>query len=201
MLPNAIKETAELLRKLPQIGPRQAHRLALFLFRNPDLREEIGKALAGLGDKTKLCETCFRITEESPCTICRNASRDTRILTVVEEDTDLAQIEETGAFKGRYFVLGSRFNPNKGGPQEQGLRIKELKNRITKDADTIKEILLAMNPTVEGELLSQTLRKELAPFCEKHHITLTQLGRGLPTGGEIEYADEETLRQSLAHRG
>src|SRR3989344_8392363 len=137
-LPKALKDTAHLLRQLPQIGPRQATRLALFLFRNDTLRTQIGTQLNTLRERAALCDICFRIAEENPCALCRNKARDTSVLAVVEEDTDLEQIETTGAFQGRYFVLGGRFNPNRGTAEEQGLRIAELKDRLTNQGKTLR---------------------------------------------------------------
>lgn len=196
-LPKALRETANLLRQLPQIGPRQAGRLTLTLFRNRALREELAEKLRALGDAATLCERCFRITEETPCTVCRDQNRDRTILAVVEEDTDLEQIEMTGAYTGRYFVLGGRFNPNRGTAEEQGLRIAELKKRISEEASSLREVILAMNPTIEGDMLALSLMRELKDL----RVPLTRLGRGLPIGGEIEYADEETLKSALEHRG
>lgn len=196
-LPNRFRETADLIRQLPQIGPRQALRLTLFLFRNDKLREALAENLAHLEDAAALCTTCFLITEKSPCSICSDKSRDTSLLTVVEEDTDLEQLEKTGVFHGKYFVLGGRFNPNRGTPAQQGIRIEELKRRLEKEAAGLKEIILAMNPTVEGDALALTLMREL----KETNVPLTRLGIGLPLGGEIEYADEETLKQALERRG
>jgi len=196
-LPKPLKETAFLLRQLPQIGPRQAGRLAVFLFRNENLRQELIERLKGLNTGVHICERCFRIAEKSPCALCSDKARDTAILAVVEEDTDLENLESTHSFSGSYFVLGGRFNPHRGAPEEQGLRIKELQARITQDAKKLHEVILAMNPTVEGDILALALMRTLKPSG----VSLTRLGRGLPVGGEIEYADEETLKSALKHRG
>ena len=196
-LPKAISETANLLRQLPQIGPRQATRLALFFFRNDALRRDVATRLGNLRETATLCAECFRITESSPCPTCSDPHRDRQLLAVVEEDTDLEQLERTGAFSGRYFVLAGRFNPNRGMPQEQGLRLEELRQRLNRDRTTINEVILAMNPTVEGDMLALELMREL----KETGVPLTRLGRGLPVGGEIEYADEETLKSALKHRG
>lgn len=196
-LPRALTETAHLLRQLPQIGPRHAGRLALFLFRNNEMRTELSKKLSVLNASATLCEICFRITEQSPCAMCKDETRDKGLLAVVEEDTDLEQLEATQSFNGRYFVLGGRFNPNRGGLSEQGLKTKELKDRVTKESTSLTEVILAMNPTVDGDMLALMLMRDL----KETGVPLTRLGRGLPVGGEIEYADEETLKSALRHRG
>lgn len=196
-LPNRFRETADLIRQLPQIGPRQALRLTLFLFRHDKLREALAEHLARLQDAAALCTSCFRMTEKSPCSVCSDKNRDVSLLAVVEEDTDLEQLEKTGVFRGRYFVLGGRFNPNRGTPAQQGIRVKELKQRLEEKATELKEVILATNPTVEGDALALTLMREL----KETGVPLTRLGIGLPLGGEIEYADEETLKQALERRG
>lgn len=195
--PKSINELANALRQLPQIGPRHAGRLAVFLFRNTDVREAIFKQLENLGKDTMLCDACFRITEKSPCAVCRDKNRDATLLAVVEEDTDVEQLERTRAFHGRYFVLGGRFNPNRGAPETQGLRIPELKTRLAHEGPKLQEVLLATNPTAEGDALALLLMREL----KETGVPLTRLGRGLPVGGEIEYADEETLKGALQRRG
>lgn len=197
MLPKALRETAQTLRHLPQIGPRQALRMALFLFRNENDRKELVNQLAQLGSAATLCSLCFRISEKTPCDICVARDRDASILAVVEEDTDLEQLEGTHAFSGRYFVLGGRFNEHRGGPEDQGLRVAELKKRLMREKPSLHEVVLAMNPTVEGDALALTLMRELRDLG----VPITRLGRGLPVGGEIEYADEETLKSALEHRG
>lgn len=196
MLPKPLQDVADALRQLPQIGPRQAGRLALFLFRQPTLRKELTERLEALGRNTARCSQCFRVAEENPCSICQDAHRDRSILMVVEEDADFDGIEQTRAFRGTYAVLGGRFSPARGMPEEQGLRIRDLVSRVAGKTEEIREIILAMNPTPEGEALAQLLTQKLKPLGVK----LTRLGRGLPVGGEIEYADEETLRGALAHR-
>lgn len=196
-LPKGLRDTAHLLRQFPQIGPRQALRMALFLFRNDALRKDLIAQFEKLQSGMLLCESCFRISEATPCAICADKDRDQGLLAVVEEDTDLEQLEATHTFPGRYFVLGGRFNPNRGGPAEQGLHINELKAHLQREGQKLQEVVLAMNPTAEGDMLALTLMREL----KETGVPLTRLGRGLPVGGEIEYADEETLKSALEHRG
>lgn len=197
MLPKPLRDTAFLLRQLPQIGPRQAGRLTVFLFRNEKLRQDLVERLKNLNAGVHICERCFCIAEKSPCGLCGDKTRDTAILAVVEEDTDVENLENTHSFSGSYFVLGGRFNPHRGAPEEQGLRVKELTKRITKESKNLREVILAMNPTAEGDMLALALMRILKPSG----VSLTRLGRGLPVGGEIEYADEETLKSALKHRG
>ena len=197
ILPNKIQALAEALRALPQIGPRQAIRTAVFLFRNAATAETLTQALANLSDGTLTCERCFRISEENPCAICTNANRDATLLLVLEEDTDLEQIEQTGAYKGKYFVLGGRFSTSRGTSLDQGLRVDELRRRLQEDKERLQEVILAISPTSEGE----ALLAELGRIVKEAGITSSQLGRGLPVGGEVEYADEETLRSALENRG
>lgn len=160
------------------------------------MRDAIARALSEVSAETLTCERCFRITDTNPCDICTSKKRDTTQLLIVEEDTDLAQIESTGAYQGRYFVLGGRFSTKRGPAAEQGLRMPELKARLENDKDVVEEVIVAINPTVEGEALI----RDVTRLAKDAGLSASRLGRGLPTGGEIEYADEETIRESLKHR-
>lgn len=196
MLPARLQEAADALRALPQIGPRQSLRLAIFLFRNSTARTTIINALTALGEGDLTCERCYRITDTNPCSLCTDQNRDRSLLMIVEEDTDLEQMESTGAYTGQYFVLGGRFSASRGQAQEQDLRINELRARLNDEKDHLNEVILAISPTLEGE----TLLMELRRLARDLGIKTSQLGRGLPTGGEIEYADEETLKSAFTHR-
>ena len=197
-LPRPLTNAQNLLRRLPGIGPKQALRIGLFLLRQGELCETLAQTLVKLGQETVSCNDCFRIVDRTRerCDQCISRSRDASLLAVVEEDIDLEQIEKTGVFAGKYFVLGGRFSPRGGDPLHQSLRITELTQRIERDKATLKEIVLAMNPTAEGDAMALFLMRELKPVGVK----LTRLGRGLPLGGEIEYADEETLKGAIEHR-
>ena len=197
-LPRPLTNAQNILRRLPGIGPKQALRIGLFLLRQGELREALAETLIRLGKETALCKDCFRIIEQGMerCDQCISHSRDNSQLAIVEEDIDLEQIEKTGAYSGNYFVLGGRFSPRGGDPQRQGLRLPELKQRLEQGRTTLKEAVIATNPTAEGDALALYLIRELKPFG----ITITRLGRGLPLGGEIEYADEETLKGAIEHR-
>src|SRR3989338_8633456 len=197
-LPRALVALATALRRLPGIGPRPALRLCFFLFRYKPIAQAIALALKTPSQKIHLCPKCFRLisTGEQTCTICANRLRRKPTLAIVEEDIDADQLEKTGAFQGLYFILGGRFSPRGGALEQQGLRINELKARIMQEKDFLEEIVLATNPTADGDALTLYLLRELKPFG----IKTTRLGRGLPLGGEIEHADEETLKGAIEHR-
>lgn len=195
-LPPNIRALADALRQLPQIGPRQALRLALILYRDPSMRSAISDALSNVGTDTLTCERCFRITDTNPCNLCTDRKRDASRLLVVEEDTDLGQIESTGAYHGQYFVLGGRFHTKRGPAEDQGIRLHDLRTRLKADHDSLEEIIIAINPTFEGEALIV----EVANIAREFNIGTSRLGRGLPTGGELEYADEETIKAALDSR-
>lgn len=188
MLPDPIKKFVEVFAKLPGIGPRQATRIAFHMAnQGKNYVAETAKAVANLGNLS-VCASCFTaIPENSVCAICSNPKRNSKIIAVVEKETDLASIEKTGRFEGRYLVLGEL---KKDGilNEMQKLRLKTLKNA--------NEIILAINPTTYGDINAEMISQELKNSAKK----LTRLGRGIPTGGEIEFADEETLGSALEHR-
>lgn len=191
MIPQPIKKFVEIIAKLPAIGPRQAIRTAFYLIRaGKDEIKELADAIYGL-QKLKPCSQCFFVHEnqDSLCPICSDKSRNKDVIAVVEKETDLLSLEQTGKFNGRYFIIG---NLRKNGEldAEQKLRLKALK------ALKPKEIILAINPTAYGDAAAFFLQQELKNDAEK----ITRLGRGIPTGGEIEFADEETLGSALENR-
>lgn len=197
-LPASIRSLAAELSELPSIGPRQALRLAFHLVhRGRAVSDNLAAALAGL-NLLKTCERCFFIHENQGlfCSICENGSRNEKVVMVVEKETDLISIENTNRFKGRYLVLGEM--PRTGVLTEnQKQRLAALARSLAalpgKKAD---EIILAFNPTGLGDFHASLATKELAPFAVK----ITRLGRGLPSGGEIEFADDETLGSALEGR-
>jgi len=196
-LPKQITDLADVLRGLPQVGQRQAMRFALALVRDGQLRAELAAAIAALGGATARCARCLRLAETSPCRLCADSHRDQSLLLVVEEDTDLEHLEGTGAYHGQYFVLGGRFTASRGTAEEQGLSLSALAARLTESKGTLKELIIAANPTIDGD----TLALELQRVAKTAGVATSRLGRGLPTGGEIEYADDDTLRESLQKRG
>lgn len=192
--PPPIARLIEALVKLPGIGPKTASRLAFYLLRAPD--EEVmalAEALRELKQQTRLCEVCFHITDESPCAICRDERRDHRVICVVEEPLDVLAIERTGEYTGVYHVLHGVISPMDGiGPEH--LRIRELVERVQREAP--REVILATNPSLEGENTAVYIHRLLAPMG----VRITRLARGLPVGGDLEYADEITLVRALQGR-
>jgi recombination protein RecR len=197
-LPDPIKRVAEALTKLPGIGPRQAIRLAFHLAgENKGEVKNLADNIDALRN-LKICDWCFFIHQNDGnlCDTCGNPSRNQAVIMVVEKETDLVSIENTGKFAGRYFLVGEV--PKTGIlDAAQKLRLQVLKDFIAKElGGKAQEIILGFNPTSLGDLQSSLLYKELAPLAEK----ISRLGRGLPTGGEIEFADDETLGASLERR-
>lgn len=199
MLPNPIKTFVDLFSRLPSIGPRQATRLAFYLSNlGKNKIREISTAVSELADLTT-CSRCFRthIGSNKLCSICNDPTREKGLIAVVEKETDLLSLEKTKKFRGWYLVIGEMSKSGELEP-EQKLRLSALKNVIKKElSGTAKEIILATNLTVYGDLNASTLKKELEDYAQK----ITRLGRGIPTGGEIEFADEDTLSSALEKRG
>lgn len=202
MIPSPLRETADIIKKMPGIGPRQALRCAFYILRNPSMREDLKEVLLKI-NYVKNCSSCFRYIQLAPnatyeiCSLCLDKKRDKNSICVVEEDVDLEQLEKADAFSGQYFVLGGRLMLNH---DPRSLRINELKQRVLDDRN-IKEIIMAMSPTAEGNAAFLWLRQEiLSSSGNAPQVRITRLGIGMPQGGEIEYADEETLRGALKHR-
>lgn len=182
----------EEFNKLPGIGPKTAQRLTFYLLRMPaDDARALAAAIVEVKERIGFCSTCFNITESDPCWVCRGA-RDRTMICVVEEPLDVLALERTGAYKGLYHVLHGAISPMEGiGPEE--LRIRELLGRL---ADGVVEVILATNPNLEGEATAMYLTKLLSPLGPR----VTRLARGLPVGGDLEYADEITLTRALEGR-
>ncbi len=198
MLPEPIKKFIEIFSTLPSIGTRQATRLAFKLIDSGKAKiEEMAEAVSDL-KYLKLCFQCFFVhqNKDNLCDICRDPNRHQSIIAIVEKETDLISLERTKKFKGRYLILGEL---SKTGVMEsvQKLRLNNLKSWIKqKLGGQAEEIIIAINPTTFGDLNASMIAKELSSFAKK----ITRLGRGIPTGGEIEFADEETLGQALERR-
>ena len=190
----SIEDLAEKFSKLPGIGRKTAHRLALYILKIP--REEVvslAKALVNVKDKVRSCSQCSNITEVDPCPVCSNTKRERDLICVVEDPSDVLAVERTNDYHGLYHVLGGALSPLDGiGPEE--LKIKELLQRISQN--NIAEIILALNPNVEGEATILYLSKLLKPLG----IRLTRIARGLPVGSDLEFADEATLSRALEGR-
>lgn len=195
-LPSSVQNLIDELAKLPGIGPKTAERLTFYLLRSSDNDiSGLGQAVLNLKGKIKTCSCCFNLSETDPCTICADESRDASKICVVEEPLDLLALEKTGEYKGLYHVLGGAISPVEGiGPDN--LLIKELLIRLQKNKDKTKELILATNPSLEGEATAMYLKKLL----ESLGIKITRIARGLPMGAELEYADEITLTRALEGR-
>ncbi len=189
-----IERLVKALRILPGVGEKTATRFAYFLLAgSAEAAEELGDAISRLRQDVVMCEGCFNLTEKSPCAICRDPERETGQLCVVEEPADLASIERSGVFRGRYHVLGGALAPLDGvGPD--GLRVGPLVERVR--AGGVDEIILATNPNPEGEATALYVAEQLSPFG----VTVTRIGYGMPIGGDLEYVDAVTVRKSLENR-
>ena len=192
--PAPIERLVGALKRLPGIGEKSATRLAFFLLGAPEPTvRELAEAIGRLKDEILLCEVCFDLTDESPCSICRDERRDATVICVVEEPADLVAIERSRSFRGRYHVLGGTLAPIDGvGPNE--LRIAELEARVA--AGEIGEVVLATNPTAEGDATAHFVSDRLA----NSGVKLTRIAYGMPLGGDLEYADHVTIGRSMENR-
>lgn len=195
-LPEPVQNLIDAFARLPGIGPKTASRLTFYLLRAPeDLSHSLSQALLGIKQDTGLCEVCFNITHKDrpTCEICASQQRDHLTLCVVEEPLDVLAIEKTAGFNGLYHVLHGVLSPIEGiGPED--LRIKDLMERL--QSQDFKEVILATNPSMEGDATAMYLHELIAPLG----IRVTRLARGLPVGGDLEYADQNTLLRALAGR-
>lgn len=195
MLPNSLKNLIDHFSKLPGIGQRAATRLVFFLLNQPtqDLKD-FAQSIIELKTKTKICQNCFNLSSETLCTICSDKKRNPLIICMVENILDIIPLERTKQFGGLYHVLGGLISPTEGLTPEK-LKIKELVARIKKHPEQV-EVILAFNPTVEGDATALYLERILKPLGAK----ITRLARGLSAGGDLEYTDEATLINALKNR-
>ena len=189
-----IQRLIEALERLPGIGPKSASRLAFYILRMPDDQvQELADAIASLQEQIVYCSRCQNLSETDPCAICSDPGRDQHLVCVVEDPLDVVAIERTGVYKGLYHVLHGVINPVEGiGPED--LRVDALLARL--DREPIEEVLIATNPNMEGEATAMYLARLLHP----KGVRVTRLARGLPVGGDLEYADEITLSRALEGR-
>lgn len=192
--PEPVARLIDALQRLPGIGPKTAQRLTFFLLKRPaDEVRELSASLVAVKERIVYCRTCFNVTDEDPCRICADPARDGRLLCVVEEPNDLLAMERTGEYRGRYHVLLGALSPLDGiGPDD--LKVRELLARI--EAGAVEEAILATNPNVEGEATALYLAKLLRPLG----LRVTRIARGVPVGGDLEYADQVTLSKALEGR-
>lgn len=199
-IPKSIANLIEAFESLPGIGPKTAARLTYYLLHAPDsLSQKLSEATGELKLKTKICSICQNITEYDPCDICDDANRDQTIICIVEDPLDVWAIEKSGSFKGLYHVLHGVIAPLENiGPED--LRINELLARLKSNRGPtpkeIKELVLATNPSMEGEATAMYIQRLVKPLGVK----TTRIARGIPVGAEIEYADEVTVRRALEGR-
>lgn len=196
LLPHSIENLIEEFGRLPGIGPKTASRLVFYLLSRPNLDvENLGEAVINLKKNLKYCQSCFNITEVDPCQICANPKRDQTNIMVVEEPLDIVALEKT-QYDGLYFTLGGVISPIDGiGPEN--LRISEFLAKIEKTPE-IKEVILATDPSLEGEATSMYIDSQIRK--KGYKVKVTRIARGLPVGSDLEYADEITLTRALEGR-
>lgn len=189
-----ISRVVDELGRLPGVGPKTAQRLAYHLLRAPaEQAEALAEAIMELKQKVVLCSECFNIAESSPCDTCSNPTRERSRICVVEEPLDMVAIERTGQYRGLYHVLHGALSPIEGiGPDD--IKVRELLQRV--GTQQVEEVILATNPNLEGDATAMYLTRLIQPLG----VIVTRLARGLPVGGDLEYADEITLSNALAGR-
>ena len=192
--PPSLGRLIEQFSKFPGIGKKSAERLALYVLRSPkDLAQELAHSLLEVKEKIKFCSVCFNLTDRDPCPICTDQRRANGIICVVEGPGDQLAIEKSGAFKGRYHILQGVLSPLDGVGIED-IRMAELMSRLRKE--NIKEVILAINPTVEGEATVSYL----ADLLKGKNLTVTRIALGIPLGGDLKYIDSMTLKRSMDNR-
>ena len=189
-----VQRLVDELARLPGVGRKSAQRLAFYLLNAEEADAvRLADAITSMRREVRLCNRCFNVTAEEECSICRDPRRDPTILCVVERAQDIPVIEKTGEFFGRYHVLGGAISPIEGiGPDQ--LRARELLGRV--DAENVSEVIVAANPTLEGDATAMFLARMLKPLG----VTVSRLASGLPVGGDLDYADEITLGRALSGR-
>lgn len=199
-IPKAIQQTIESFEKLPGIGPKTAQRLTFYLLHVPQSElDKFAASLQTLKTNTVLCSICFSVGEEDPCIYCSSPSRDQSTICVVEQPLDVLALEKSGRYTGVYHVLHGKIDPlNSIGPDE--IYISQLFDRIknSQNGHTVKELILATNPTMEGEATAMYIAKEMREKFPQ--IIVTRIGRGLPIGADLEYADSMTLQRAMEGR-
>lgn len=192
--PKSIASLIEHFQKFPSVGPKSAQRMAFYLLRMPKSEvEKFAQSMLDAKENTKTCEICFNLSSTSPCEICTSPQRDKSTICVVAETKDLIAIEKTNEYKGLYHVLQGLISPMDGIGADD-IRIKELLNRLTDE--NVKEVILALSPSVEGEATSLYLNKLIKPFG----IKISRIAFGLPIGADLEYADEITIAKAIEGR-
>lgn len=197
----SLSDLIESFEKLPGIGPKTAQRLSFYLLRVPQQQlDSFSQSLSNLKKLTVICSVCKNVAEKDPCAVCSDSERDKSVVLVVEEPFDVLVFEKTAKHKGVYHVLHGAINPLENiGPDE--IYIKELIDRVKlTNGYTIKEVIIATNPTMEGEATAMYIVKKLREIKDNQDLKITRLGMGIPTGADLGYADEATLREALDGR-
>ncbi|HET9946795.1 MAG TPA: recombination mediator RecR [Patescibacteria group bacterium] len=196
-IPKAIVHLIESFEKLPGVGPKSAQRLTFYLLHVPQTElDTFASALSQLKKDTLLCSVCLSIDETDPCSVCSDSARDKRVVCVVEQPLDVIALEKSGKYKGIYHVLHGKIDPlNNIGPDE--IYTAKLLERV-KNSSEIEEIILATNPTMEGEATAMYLARQLKVLAPE--VKVTRIGRGLPVGADLEYADDITLQRAMEGR-
>ena len=193
---SAIDDLATELSRLPGIGRKTALRLTYHLLRqSPDQTRRLAEALLTLGERVRPCARCFNLTEEEFCSICRDPRRDATTICVVEQASDIGAIERSGEFRGLYHVLGGRLSPLDGVSPDD-LTVRALVHRVDASPEPVREVIIATNPSLEGEATALYVQGQLAP----KGVAVSRIARGLPVGGDLEYADGVTIAQALTAR-
>lgn len=195
MYPKSFKKLIDHFSSLPSVGPKMAERLVLYLFKQDEIKlKDFSESLQNLKTSLRYCQKCGNISEDNLCYICQNNKREAEIICVVEDPLDIIAIEKTRKFNGFYHVLGGLLSPVQSEEQKKKLRFSELEKRVKNEG--IKEVILATNPTTEGDATALYARRLLGPL----EVKITRLARGLSTGGDIEHADELTLGSAIDNR-
>lgn len=199
-IPKSIQLTIDSFEKLPGVGPKTAQRLTFYLLHVPQGElDKIANSIQNLKKETTICSICFSIDEVDPCIICSSSSRDKSMICVVEQPLDVLALEKSGRYMGVYHVLHGKIDPlNNIGPEE--IFIKQLLVRVaeSQNGHSITEIILSTNPTMEGEATAMYISKKIKEITQ--NIKITRIGRGLPTGSDLEYADSSTLDRAMEGR-
>ena len=204
ILPRSVQKLIDEMSKLPGIGSKTAARLTFYLLsQDEEERQNLGKAVYHLRRNLRTCSICYNIADSDPCPICSDSRRDKSKILIVQSPLDILALEKTNEYKGVYHILGGAISPvDDIGPED--LKIKELLDRIKKDFDNISEVILATNPNLEGEATAMYIAQQISNLKSQSSkfksIKVTRIARGLPVGGDLEYADEVTLSRALEGR-
>ncbi len=196
-LPDSVTKLIDELARLPGVGPKSAQRLAFHLLKSQDQKiRGLGEAILDIKNGVQECSTCYSLTTSDPCKICSDSGRDRALLCVIESTLDLIAIEKTGEYRGLYHVLQGRLSPLDGiGPEQ--LKLIELFSRLSDSDSEARELILALNPDLEGDTTALYIQKQLAIFSALH---VSRIARGIPSGGHLEYTDDATLIRALEGR-